>query len=410
MNKLLRLNVLLLVLVALYDPSDLLFRIKVPVFTVIWILFLADIFLFDPQRYPVPTKLYLYVFVFALLIPLTGMLVYILRGGSLEDYEGFRYLKSYLFLTVCIPLVSKRIDLVRPLSFLLSTVSVATILVYLVTITNDILRTPIALFGDTYTIFSITDRTYAGLTYESVYFHSSPIITVALAYFSYRYLHTQGWAKFGNLFLVILNVCGMLRSGTRNNMIVGIFTPLMVIAWYRPGRPRLIIAGLLVLALAAGLGTGVLQAMLSPDEAGNSVKVQHLRDYGTLLSDWRTFLFGQGLGAPFFSSAWANTTTIAEPSYFEILRNYGFVLSPLLYVLIFYPLRTLADPRARASHYLFLGYFSYLYVCTANPVLLSSSGMLVLAIVLFKMYGASSEAPWQLPATNIGLSTAENEV
>ena len=101
----------------------------------------------------------------------------------------------------------------------------------------------------------------------------------------------QGW----NL-LLLLNICAMVFSGTRNNIIVAIVAPLLVVAWYRKGRPRQIISMFLAITVAIGLSVGVLQAMISPDEFSNSVKLGHFHDYGTLFTIGRLYCSAKAWG------------------------------------------------------------------------------------------------------------------
>jgi hypothetical protein len=107
-------------------------------------------------------------------------------------------------------------------------------------------------------------------------------------------------------------------------------------------------------------------------------------------------LFGQGLGASFFSTAWGTRVTLTEVTYLEIIRNYGLILAPIFYLLILYPLRVLTDAGQRVDHYVFLAYAAYLYICSGNPLLLSSTGMLVLAIVLVKTFREPPEVLRQI--------------
>lgn len=396
MNKLLLFNLLLLLVAAIFDPSDTLFHAKVPLFIGVWIIVLVDLLLSGRERYPVPAKLMLYLFCFSILIPLVGLLVYILRGGGMEGYEGFKYLKSYLFLSLCVPLAIKRIDLMRPLSSLLTGLSLVTISVAFLASYDDGLRKELALFGGATNTFTITTRTYANLSYDCIYFYGSPLIVMAVVYFSYRSLHSFGWARRWSVFLLVLNICGLVVSGTRNNLVVAIFAPLLVLAWYRPRKSRVVILAISVFIVAVGLASGVIQAMLSSDDYGNAVKLGHLHDYSVLFSDWKTLLFGQGLGASFFSTAFGTQATLTEVSYLEIFRNYGLLFAPFLYALIFYPLRVLLDRRSRSVHYLFLGYACYLFICISDPLLLSSTGMLVLAAVLYKTFCTSSGVLWRV--------------
>jgi hypothetical protein len=395
MNTILRANLFLLLVVAVFDPVDQT-HLKAPLFAGVWIFFLIDLVISSRGQYQVPANLYLYAVIFVVLFPLVGMLIYLLRGGGMQGYEGFKYWKSYLFLTLCIPVAVKRIDLIRPLSIILSFLSVATIFLTLMAINDELLRAQLAAFADAYIVFSVTDRTYGSLSYETIYFHGTPLLVIAIAYFCYQSMRSAGRQKMWNVLLLMLNVCGMVLSGSRNNMLVGFLTPLIIVGWYKGAKMRFAIVSLVVLVVIIGLSSGVFQAMLSPDNESNAIKLGHLHDYRTLFGDWTTLLFGQGLGASFFSTAWGTRVTLTEVTYLEIIRNYGLILAPIFYFLILYPLRVLTDAGQRVDHYLFLAYAAYLYICSGNPLLLSSTGMLVLAIVLVKTFREPPEVLRQI--------------
>jgi hypothetical protein len=395
MNTILRANLFLLLVVAVFDPVDQT-HLKAPLFAGVWIFFLIDLVISRRGQYQVPANLYLYAVIFVVLFPLVGMLIYLLRGGGMQGYEGFKYWKSYLFLTLCIPVAVKRIDLIRPLSIILSFLSVATIFLTLIAINDELLRAQLAAFADAYIVFSVTDRTYGSLSYETIYFHGTPLLVIAIAYFCYQSMRSAGRQKMWDVLLLMLNVCGMVLSGSRNNMLVGFLTPLIVMGWYKGAKMRFAIVSLVVLVVVIGLSFGVFQAMLSPDNESNAIKLGHLHDYRTLFGDWNTLLFGQGLGASFFSTAWGTRVTLTEVTYLEIIRNYGLILAPIFYFLILYPLRVLTDAGQRVDHYLFLAYAAYLYICSGNPLLLSSTGMLVLAIVLVKTFREPPEVLRQI--------------
>jgi hypothetical protein len=388
MNILLRLNLLLLLVVAIFDPANLLLHAKVPLFVGVWILIFADIAISRRGRYQVPPDLYLYLYIFVVLLPLIGMFIYVLRGGGMKGYDGFAYYKSYLFLTLCIPLAMKRIDLIRPLSMILSVLSLATLVLYVMTFDDEPLRGQLWLVGDTYGFFTLYERSYASFTYPLVYFYTSSLLVVAIGYFCYQSLFSVGRARFWNVLLLLLNVCGMLLSGTRNNMIIGLLMPLMVIAWYKGTKVRLAVGAALALVFSVGLGFGVVQAMLSSDEFSNTIKLLHYQDYMSMFGDWRTLLFGQGLGASFLSTALGTRVSITELTYLEFIRTFGLIIAAVYYGLLLFPVGKLREQSFRGIHYLLLAYASYLLICVSNPLLLSSSGMLVLAIVIATVFPA----------------------
>lgn len=389
-NIIIRVILFLLIAVSVFDPSDLVFHLKVPLFVAVWVFFAIDTAISSDRWHNVSSHLYLYLLLFVVILPSLGIMIYILRGGGLEGYDGFQYLKSYLFLTLCIPLTAKRIDLIRPLTLILCLLSIATIVLYAVTLDNDILRVYAAEIGDAYTVFSLTNRSYGALSYQSLYFHASPLLVIPIAYFCYRFLHTAGWNRFSCGMLLALNLCAMLLSGTRNNMFVAVAAPLLIVAWYRGRAATWTIAAFLLVILFIGLSSGVVQAMFDSDDYSTAIKLGHIQDYGMIFSDWKTVLFGQGLGAKFFSTAWGTDVSITELTYLELIRNYGIFVALIFYFLIVYPLKSLINPRMHSIHYLLLGYLSYLYICTANPLLLSSSGMLVLSSVLYHTFSGEA--------------------
>jgi hypothetical protein len=390
-NATMRAAIYCLLFVAVFDPVDQT-HLKTPLFAAVWGLFVIDLLTSRFGRYQAPANLYLFITVFVVFLPAAAMLVYLIRGGSMADYEGFKYWKSYLFLTLSIPLVVKRIEVIRPLSIILTMLSVATLVLYTMALTSDLIREALTAFADTYVIFSVNDRTYGPFSYLSVYFHGTPLIVIAIGYFCYQVLSTAGRARIWNVALLALNVGGMVLSGTRNNMLVGFLTPLVILGWYRGFKTRVALVAVMLTAIAIGFGSGLFQEMLNPDEYSNATKLGHVHDYGILFGDWKTLVFGQGIGASFFSTAWGTRVTLTEVTYLELIRNYGLLLAPLLLLLILYPLRVLLDPAERETHYLFLAYAAYLGICSGNPLLLSSSGMLVLAVVLVQTFGERRDA------------------
>ena len=144
----------------------------------------------------------------------------------------------------------------------------------------------------------------------------------------------------------------------------------------------------MLVAAVAFIQRSTIQAMMSPDDVSNAVKIHFIRDYILLLSEPKTFLLGQGLGAA-FNSTERGHVTISEVTYMDLLRSYGVLFGVPMLLGLLYPLRRLANHRWKSVHFLYLGYAVYLYLCTANPLLVSSSGMLVFSIVLAQTFSVS---------------------
>jgi len=395
MNTVLRANLFLLFLVAVFDPADQVTHLKVPLFVSLWIIFIIDMLVSKERMAPIADSLLIYILVFAVVLPLTSILWYFLRGGHPASYDGFQYFKSYLFLTLAAVLVIKKIDAIRPLSIVLTFLSVITVVSTILTYNDPGLIQVLGVIGDASGTFAIGERSYADLSYFLVYFQTAPLLVLSLAYFTYRSVTSKSRARYLNIALLLVNLVAMLSSGTRNDMILGLLTPLLVLLWYSSKNRKLALFAVLLVgvAIVGSYGSEIIQAMFDPENESNAIKLTHLRDYGVLFSDPKTLLFGQGLGSSFYSSGFGTETSITELTYLEYIRNFGLVFATIYYVLLLYPLAILRDQKYRKDHYLIVAYVSYLIICVSNPLLISSSGMLVLAIVLSKVFPVAESSP-----------------
>jgi hypothetical protein len=330
----------------------------------------------------------MYVIGFTFLIPLWSICWYFSQNGALDGYDGFNYLKGYLFLTLCIPLALEKIDLVPMLSYVLTIQAALASFVYVITSNNPIALAFVYGFGSEYGVFSMSDRTYGETHISQPYFVTSPLMVIPISYFTFKCFVSKGRKRILYLLLLILNVMGMFRSGTRNNMIASVVTLLLVWLWYSRRRVLLACSIVMLVAAVAFIQRSTIQAMMSPDDVSNTVKIHFIRDYILLLSEPKTFLLGQGLGAA-FNSTERGYVTISEITYMDLLRSYGVLFGVPMLLGLLYPLRRLANHRWKSVHFLYLGYAVYLYLCTANPLLVSSSGMLVFSIVLAQTFSVS---------------------
>jgi hypothetical protein len=396
MNFALRIALYTLLLVAVFDPSDQITHWKVPLFVLVWFLVGLDLLFSGHGIHSISPNLMKYVFLFSVVFPLVSIMLYIVRKGLADPYDGFQYLKSYLFLTLVFVIALKKVNLMPALSFILTGLSLAAIIISVLTYDNPTLTSYIWMIGDTYGFVAPGARSYADLSYSYVYFFTSPLLVLSLAYFTYRAIKSQTRAsRYIFIVLLFVNILGMLDSGPRNNLVFGIVTPLLVLIWYTGKKWRL---GLLLLVFVAGLvvtsyGSEIFTAMLDPGNESNAVKLAHLQDYRELFSDPAILLFGQGLGSYFFATGFGYTTSITELTYLEFIRNFGLPVAVIYFGMLLYPLVKLRDKAFAGVHYLLLAYGCYLLICLSNPLLLSSSGMLILAIVLYTVFPSGASAP-----------------
>ena len=127
----------------------------------------------------------------------------------------------------------------------------------------------------------------------------------------------------------------------------------------------------------------IIISMISIDDISNYIKLQHYRDIIKLLSQTKILLFGQGLGTKFFSEARQREVKTIELTYLDILRKFGFIIGLAYIIMLLIPIKKLFNKKYSYDHYLYIGYIGYLIMSFSNPFIFSSSGMLVLSIILY---------------------------
>lgn len=393
MNALLRIALFALLVASVFDPADRVAGLKVPLFVALWIIFILCLLFSDGRITKVVGSLFAYVVVFAVLLPLASVFWYFVGGNHPGPYDGPAYLKSFLFLTLAIVLAVARIKAVPLLSIVLSFLSAA-----LLALTAVIYHRPdteglLWALGDSSGVFAISTRSYAGLSYSYVYFHTAPLLVISIAYFAHKVITFSNKRRL-YVILLLLNLTAMVCSGTRNDLILGLVTPVAVFLWYSERKQRRLFWAMLMLGtvVVGSFGGDIIHAMLDPGDVSNTIKLTHLLDYSRLFSNTSTLLFGQGLGAYFYSTAFGTETSVTELTYLEFIRNFGLIIAVVYYALLLYPVSKLRKPAFREVHYLLFGYISYLTICISNPLLVSSSGMLVLAIVISEVFPRGERA------------------
>ncbi len=385
-SGLLKLTLYALVAAAVLDPADMVFHAKVPLFVISWLLFLSGL-LTKRWNDSIPAPVLLYVAFFSFALPVTSIALYLVSGGGLANFDGFGYWKSFLFLTLTVILsVAEDINLIPALSTVLSVLSVLVIAVSTALAASPALGLGIEAVGTKYQILALSQRSYGSFNYTGIYFPASPLLVIPLGYFAHRFVTSSGRSRLYSALLLLLNVSGMFRSGTRNNVIFSILTPLIVFGWY--SRTRALVLSTAVFAIGFFLLANVstVSAALDVAESSNQVKVQHLEDYAEILQNPKTLILGQGMGSQFFSHGFEDYTSITELTYLELIRSFGLILGGIVIALLMAPLQSLWSREAHGIHFLLLSYAAYLFLCTVNPFLVSSSGMLVLSIVLASVY------------------------
>ena len=178
----------------------------------------------------------------------------------------------------------------------------------------------------------------------------------------------------------------MIISGSRNSMIMSIFIPLVVFYWYSSNKKLLLVVILVIVMSISIVFLETIKGMIDINEYSNKIKLGHITDILNILSNADTLLFGQGLGSCYFSNTRQHNVYVVETTYFDTYRQYGLIMGSFYLMMFLFPLMKLRFNINREKHYIFLAYIGYLIMSITNPFILSSSGMLVLSIVLHVVF------------------------
>lgn len=226
----------------------------------------------------------------------------------------------------------------------------------------------------------LSRRAFVGFSMFGMYCKSTVAFLPVFALLLYR-AYTPALRKTWVVVCVLLFVHLFLISGTRSTIVLPTFLALLVFfLFYRNKRyvnyllyPTAMLVGVSFVAV-------LLLLLMEVGEHSNMVKYAHLYSYKELFTENPLYLLiGQGPGTSFYTAGFNKMSLRTEWTYMELLRNYGIFSLLLLYAFV-RPLVSLMRLACRDDEAMVLAitYVVYLVIAGTNPLLLSSTGMLVL--------------------------------
>lgn len=384
---------LLFVLVCIFDPANLLTGAKLPLFIALWPATAISLVL-SRSDVALPAELLAYVLAF-IAIPLASILWYYVVNGS-DPFEGFQLFKGYLLISLALVLYLNRIDLVPQLAMVLSALAALSVAIFVFVLLAPDQYLRLYYLGVGSGLLILDRREYgANLHVLQVYLVTSPMLLFSLAYYFHRARMAERLVpRLAFWGLVGLNLAGALVGGTRNNILAGLLLPFLLWPVYSRNVTRTVLVSAVLLSLLALPFIGQLRIFFDIHEAGNSVRFELLRDYRQMFENPLTLLLGQGLGAYQHWGARGYQFYTAEPTYLELVRNFGLFGAVAMMTLLVMPLSLALSSGSRLERALAISYAVYLVICVTNPNLFSSMGVLILSILLANGAMARTAAAW----------------
>lgn len=358
------------------DPTGTIFHAKE-------ILFLVLIFFsfINKGIFSRINNITLFCLFFSLLLPIYGICIAVVKG-SLEDTEyAFGQIKSFLFVAIIFFLLKVRFnDIIRILFINGMILSFLTILIFIISQYNSAL---FSIIYDTSLEFDnilISQRSYYGFNILGVYFKAGPLIFFSYTYALY-FLSRSLWRNIS----IALSLFSLLIAGSRMPMLIAICLSIVYIFDELRNHKKL----RLLITTIFGISLIILVIILASetDEISNSIKYSNISCYVEDISRGTNAFLGAGLGSVFYASGWGIYMPASELTYFDLVRIYGLPIASIFIYLVFYPVIFTYINRNRISlkyKRFIVSYFMYMIIAGTNPLLISSTGMLVWSIgILF---------------------------
>lgn len=372
--------IFMLTLAVIIDPADMLLKLKVPLFilTMIYGIIIKNNLSFS--------KTTVYVCFFFFIIPLISFLVFVSDPVDHRFSYAMAYIKSFAFIFLLLIIENHEIKIDRYINILLFVIVGLTLYSYITLKYFPALFEKFYIYTTDKQMTAFGQRHFFGITYASLFFSTSPLLVFPLSFYTYRFLfHNK---KIRNLLLSLLVLITMVLSGTRANIFSGfLIVGLLFIYWLYIKISKLFI---LIIPIFLILVIPVVVSTLSINgiDQSNKIKLGHLNSYIELYEDHPLYLLtGQGIGGTFYSEGSRAVIEKTELTYLETIRLFGLPLSLFFYYLLCVPfflfLRNIKYMPDKI--YFFLAYFFYLVIAGTNPLLMSSTGFLVLVSVYSKV-------------------------
>jgi hypothetical protein len=370
--KIQTLFLILFVFVLIVDPTNTIFGIKDLIFIILVIFLVINHSKFSQYSF--------LNMIFILLIFTATFIRGYLSGYSIDFSEAIATLKSIA------PLIllfwAKRIKLLDYFTLPLCIVSIIIIIVFLLYKLNPFVFNLIYHLSKSYdSTIMIGHRNFLGYNVLSLFYKSSPLLIISASFYTY-YFFNRPSHRIRHFLMIVLFVFALILSGTRANVLAAILIILVNIIFClnKSDLAKLfIIPFFAIIFVTVSLFLYLL--MSDTKEESIVIKFSHLDSYKSLISEQPSVLvFGQGPGSLFYSKGRNQMVSKTEWSYLELIRIFGLLGSLFFFIILTIPLFIIFIYRDIFIEWfpMFFGYFIYLIVGGTNPLLLGSTGMLVI--------------------------------
>ena len=365
-------NLLFMLLIFLFvaDPTNTIFGLKNIAF-IILVLYSAIFFKIEWNK------------ILYFLIPIFAVSISWIVALMQDQYVDMTVLKDlfFSFSPLMLLLWIKHYDVIRLSMLPIVVVTIVVLALFWMIFFYNELEAPIFLYMNQHDeTIMMSNRFFLGFKIFCMYPKSTVAFLPLFGFVLYRtFVGGKGRIICTVITIILLHL--FLISGTRSSVLLPILLVGIVILIYcRNGRYMryLVYPGVFLFCIAFFVLLAML--LMEKDEPSNLVKYAHLTSYKKLFEDNPQYLiFGQGPATEFYSAGFRKMSIRTEWTYLELLRNFGILSLPIMYVILRPMFKLFSAARYEESAFaIAMAYFIYLIIAGTNPLLFSSTGMMVL--------------------------------
>lgn len=371
------------------DPTNLIFHSKYVLFGLLFLIWLVKIAR-TKSKIEIAPPLFIVLAFIGVFMPFYALSVGIINGViTNSEIETFAYFNSFFFFLLLLVIVNENIELTKYINYSSLIVVALTLGLYFVLLLNP------KFFIDVYHYIVLEKgavvyalRNYGDFTLLMMFYKTSPVLVFPLSYYLYRlFINTEKRRLIPDSIVLFLFIVTLFLSGSRANVLALLVIILFYFGFYvfKKSKKGFVLASILTLIILILVLPAFFGLLLNQHETSNVVKFGHYSSYLDFFESHKIMaIFGQGIGGSFFSTGMNMVSNVSELTYLEIIRIWGFPVTLVFFGTLIMPL--ILEIRSGNIGPVFIAYIAYLFIAGTNPLLLSSTGMIVLVYVFSETY------------------------
>lgn len=327
----------------------------------------------------------LYIGMATIIITLYGIAITSLHTSILKISDT-AYLGFSFFVLLLLPvLIVDKEQFQKALIFSIRVFSAFILIVFLSFLYDEDQAKIAQFFIDKQTLL-FSFREYSGVRTYYLYFTASPLLIFLVVYDSYQLIRKF---KMNRFIKFLLSTLAIILSGTRFNMLIGIFTFPIMFFVLRASTKNIFRYSLIAFAsIIIFLNISMFNSFFDANETSNSAKQGYLSGYLKIFSDPINLMFGQGFDAHKWSADFSNMLfksgnegTRTELTFLELIRVYGIIIGmATIGMLALIP--HIIYKYNKGNSWLVFATLLYLLSAVFNPYLFSTNGVIFILLFL----------------------------